>query len=552
MILSRKVFFKAFFLSIFFVQEMFSQELIWAKSTKQVLKLAEMDIDHNLISVGSFNNETDLNWGADTFHLNTEGGRTTYISKSTTNSELIWAKNIGGEQSPILMNDLCVDLQNNIYLSGTFLGSIDVDPGPGTHLLSSTNALTTFILKLNSSGNFVWAKTIGSEHLGALPIIAVDQSNSIYLAGSIENINDESAITTDLNPGVGTYNISIPIGTTLNFLIKLNPEGELLWEKHFANGLINGIAIDSDNNIAFSGSAQAGVSIDNSNSTLTPYNSGFVCCLNSDGTFRWFYSIPDLTIQKLKFDSNNHIHIAGNAELPNNFAPSETEGYFVDGTSTHSFLLQLDQQGAFIRVGIFDNTISLNEIDFDDFGNKLLIGNIKLANDFDFTDSVHIVTTAYITNTPDIHNSNNMFIAKYSAFNELHWAHPFGSVNADSYVYYDDGLRIFITDNSTMLIAGVTTLESDFDFQEGVYMLPIDYASTTDPLIAYQPDSYLAKYQLIDSGIEFDFNNDGTVNQPDLLLLLAYIGCSNCTGYDIDNNGIVTMQDVMIMMALIQ
>ena len=46
----------------------------------------------------------------------------------------------------------------NIFVAGHFFGTADFDPGPETNNLISLGSADIFILKLNSSGNFIWAK----------------------------------------------------------------------------------------------------------------------------------------------------------------------------------------------------------------------------------------------------------------------------------------------------------------------------------------------------------------------------------------------------------
>ena len=49
---------------------------------------------------------------------------------------------------------VAIDIQGNVYVSGTFTNSIDSDPGIGVHTLSGSSYTTGFVLKLNNSGNF--------------------------------------------------------------------------------------------------------------------------------------------------------------------------------------------------------------------------------------------------------------------------------------------------------------------------------------------------------------------------------------------------------------
>jgi len=70
-----------------------------------------------------------------------------------------WAKSMGGAGSESGTN-VTTDAAGNYYISGTYTSSIDCDPGPGVYTLTPAGGTDTYLIKLNSSGNFVWAKII--------------------------------------------------------------------------------------------------------------------------------------------------------------------------------------------------------------------------------------------------------------------------------------------------------------------------------------------------------------------------------------------------------
>src|SRR5690606_40970744 len=50
----------------------------------------------------------------------------------------------------------------NMYFAGGFSETIDLDPGKGEQLINS-NENTSFVVKLDKDGNYLWGKDVRSE-----------------------------------------------------------------------------------------------------------------------------------------------------------------------------------------------------------------------------------------------------------------------------------------------------------------------------------------------------------------------------------------------------
>ena len=82
---------------------------------------------------------------------------------------------------------------------GTYAGSnVDFDPaGGGSQLLSVTGSYDGFVVKLDSAGAFVWAKSWGGADYDELHHVHVDAGGDILATGRFQG-------TVDLDPGAGT------------------------------------------------------------------------------------------------------------------------------------------------------------------------------------------------------------------------------------------------------------------------------------------------------------------------------------------------------------
>src|SRR6185503_19681786 len=72
-----------------------------------------------------------------------------------------WARQLGGASFDSGIS-ISVDGSGNVYTTGFFNSTADFDPGAGTFNLTSTGFQDVFVSKVDSSGNFVWARAWGS------------------------------------------------------------------------------------------------------------------------------------------------------------------------------------------------------------------------------------------------------------------------------------------------------------------------------------------------------------------------------------------------------
>ena len=138
--------------------------------------------------------------------------------------DFVWAKGIGG--MGLIDNvgrDITIDSSGNIYTTGGYYSTADFDPGPGISNLTSTGNGDIFVTKLDSSGNILWAKSMGGVNYDFGYSIAVDSSGDVYTTGSFEG-------TADFDPGPGTFNLTSTVNGNI-FVTKLDSSGNFVWAK---------------------------------------------------------------------------------------------------------------------------------------------------------------------------------------------------------------------------------------------------------------------------------------------------------------------------------
>ena len=153
------------------------------------------DATGNIFTSGEFSGVADFDPGPQTSTLSSSGGYDIFVSKLDINGDFIWAKNIGGIYDDV-GSSITLDVSGNIYLAGSFEVTVDFDPSPAIYNLASNGNADIFISKLDSFGNFVWAKSAGGISYDAGASVTTDTFGTIYCTGSF-------AATVDFDPGAG-------------------------------------------------------------------------------------------------------------------------------------------------------------------------------------------------------------------------------------------------------------------------------------------------------------------------------------------------------------
>ncbi|MCF6285500.1 MAG: hypothetical protein L3K26_09955, partial [Candidatus Hydrogenedentes bacterium] len=118
---------------------------------------------------------------------------------------------------------VAVDGAGNVYTTGYFQGTVDFDPGAGVSNLTSAGTKDIFVQKLDSAGNFVWAKGFGGTDNDRGFGIVVDASGNVFSTGEFSG-------TVDFDPGLGVTELSSAGGLDV-FVQKLDAAGDFVWAK---------------------------------------------------------------------------------------------------------------------------------------------------------------------------------------------------------------------------------------------------------------------------------------------------------------------------------
>lgn len=187
----------------------------------------KLDSNGDLYLTGWFSDTVDFDPGSGTVNRVSNGGYDVFVAKFSPAKTYIASMSFGSSGNDFVHN-LAVDWQGNVFLTGTFTGTVDFDPSEGVRNLTThgTNgAYDIFTAMYSPTGILFWAFNYGAVISGSDKIssgysMTTDSLNNVYVAGKFYG-------ECDFDPTAGNLNFSSK-GYSDCFFIKYNHNG-LLW-----------------------------------------------------------------------------------------------------------------------------------------------------------------------------------------------------------------------------------------------------------------------------------------------------------------------------------
>lgn len=364
-------------------------------SDKSISSLA-FDNEGNLISTGFFKGTLDFDPGPDTLELIANGTTSSYILKTNSSGKPLWVKQINFSINSSLIDslgnmfilgvfkdtadfDLSDSTQNivstsiygsafiaaydknlnvkwvklypdlntlpngnikmnskgDIYWAGVFRDTVDFDLDTGVFKLFTSNNLPySFITKIDSLGNFIWAKKIEEKSFfdnTQLTAFEIDKNDNLIIAGTFQG-----DIDFDLDSTVFQLKSAMANGNP--FVAKYDQAGQLLWAKSMGvsfiedENFIRSMSLDDSSNVYLSGGYPDSIAFPvDSNSWISlkshirhgsrgESKNGFIAKFDANGKAKWAKSLTDLSgnfilnyhfVESIKVDKFFQVHTLG-------------------------------------------------------------------------------------------------------------------------------------------------------------------------------------------------------------------------------------------------
>jgi len=415
-----------------------NEDWLWAKQAGGISEdngnSIAVDANGNSYITGEFRDSATF--GITT--MTSSGENDIFVAKLDINGNWLWVNQAGGI-SGSYGSSIAVDDNGNSYVTGGFSGSATF----GTTTLTSSGDGDIFVAKMDSNGNWLWAKKAGGISGGYGSSIAVDANGNSYATGGFS--------------GSATFGTTKLTSSGKNdiFIAKLNSNGNWLWAKKaggISGSYSSSIAVDANGNSYVTGGFSGSATFGTTKLTSSGKNDIFIAKLNSSGNWLWVKQAGGTSGDignSIAVDDNGHSYITGE------FRDNATFGTTTLTCSGYDdiFVAKMDSNGNWLWVkqawGIsYDLT---NSIAVDTNGNSFVTGNFSGSSTFG---------TTTLTSSGDY----DIFVAKLDSNGNWLWAKQAGGTSSDytNDIAVDANGNIYVTGEifEESAIFGTTTLNS--------------------------------------------------------------------------------------------
>ncbi len=283
----------------------------------------------------------------------------------------LWSKRFG-EDGKQLGQQLAIDKDSNIVLGGSMFGTLSA----GGQALTSAGSTDLLVMKLDPSGQPLWAKRFGDADEQSLRGLAVDGDGNIVVVGHYQGT---------IAFGGDNATVSSTIERDM-FLAKLTPQGAPLWVASFGgDGGQYGydIVVTKNDDLVIVGTFEASVSFGGSKLVSAGDNDILVACFDSTGAHKWSKRFGDALEQKandVAVDASGNVLLSGYVRGGVDFGGGTLAG----GDNHDAFIAKLDSSGGHLWSKRFGDFAEQNvwDIAVDGAGNVTITGDFMGSVDF--------------------------------------------------------------------------------------------------------------------------------------------------------------------------
>ncbi|HRH01891.1 MAG TPA: lamin tail domain-containing protein [Bacteroidia bacterium] len=416
-----------------------------------------------------------------------------FITRFTSNGDLVWAKQIGGNNYDEVKG-MAIDASDNIYLTGYFMSTVDFDPGPAvTSFTAPVNRKLFYLAKYSGLGDLVWVN-YNPQNESEGGDIALESSGNLVVTGffnvqfSIANAGNtfyefvntgnrtfvfrvtpsDSILWGDSYATIG--NLSIASGRAGDIYIsgysntnvwgislnKISASGSLAWSQQMINtndASSSQVCFTANNKIVHVGYYSNAIDFDPSpaNNSLgsISQNSGFIAAYNESNGLVWLNGVRDdntsyiINEKVIENDYSGNILVGGSFQGNINANPTSNSMISLPASRIASYMVKYSPSGEHLWMNYVrgSGSCAVKAMTFDKNNNLYVAGSFSLKAFFDPNGLNDTLTAS---------GSDDIYIAKFDSLGNYKWAFNIGGNSATS--GYDLAVKLKCVNDRIYLI----------------------------------------------------------------------------------------------------
>lgn len=430
-------------------------DLLWVRTgggavNDEALAVAT-DSEGNIYATGFFSNQMNIQG----IQVLGQGGKDLFVVKLNSDGDVQWINKAVGDNE-VFGTGIAVDNQNNIYVTGTFNGSVEFNG----EIINSQDS-DVFLIKYNSEGEYLWGQFFGGFNADVSGGITIDNNGNPIIIGTFFNSIFIDG-TTLLSNGGQDF-----------FLAKFNPDGNLIWAANDASDSDDfgrKVAVDNANNVYITGDFAGEIVFGTQTVQANGVFDVFVAKYSSEGNPQWIQTVG----------SNGNVDRAGDIDTDN--LGNIFVCLYVDQPGPRGKLQKISTNGDVITSFTFgNNSTQPRGIKITSSGYIYMTGEFSGVVDFGDGDASAV-------------GGKDVFIVKYDSDGQLIDKYLAGSSDDDA------GYAIDLDSDNNVVIAGFCNNAIYFDgnpyFSQGM-----------KDLLIVKFERYFSFGQITISSIGCDENN---------------------------------------------
>jgi hypothetical protein len=354
---------------------------------------------------------------------------------------------------------VAADAIGNTYVTGTFEGTIDLDPrSTATFNVTSKGGTDVFVARYSATGQLLWARTLAGMADESAADIAFDGAGNVYVVGTFTG-------AADFNPAPSaTANLTASAGGSA-FLWKLSATGNLFLARAVdGKSSASALAVDSAGRIVvtgkFNGTADFNPATAKANLVSTnAKGSAFVWRLDPSGAYTWasgLHTTGSIEAPAVAMDGNGFVYVGGHFTGTADLDPSTAKAHLAGGTTWTPFVVKLGHVGNYnwarsarVVSGTANAPTAITGLGVDGMGNVYTAGTFAGTLDFD--------PGSKVSAQASVGSKADGFVWKLTPAGAFGYARRFGGASAETVA------DLSVHPSGMVFLGGTFTGIGDFD-----------------------------------------------------------------------------------------